>query len=213
MIRPGISESSGGRQGIKAIAEQYGKAVAVGVTHDLTLQYGAAMAPYADIWVLQIQRAQNDPAMAGEFVNQMVPALQRANPAIQVFVQIRTDSQPAAPAKLVNGLSNVHVSILTQRSDVQDAINVASTFFGVNAQVPTVGSQPVGDYGQRLQGANGWLLPVATKILEAMRKAPRRGSVNAWIWWRQKGSAIYAMAPGVVEYAGCTTLVAMAVGC
>ena len=189
---------------VKAIAEQYGKAVAVGVTHDLTLQYGAAMAPYADIWVLQIQRAQNDPAMAGEFVNQMVPALQRANPAIQVFVQIRTDSQPAALAKLVNGLSNVHVSILTQRSDVQDAINVASTFFGVNAQVPTVGSQPVGDYGQRLQGANGWLLPVATKILGSdEEKHLGRGSVNAWDLVAPKGSAIYAMAPGVVEYAGC----------
>lgn len=119
---------------VRAIADQYGKAVAIGLTHDLTLQYGAAMAPYADIWVLQIQRAQNDPAMAGEFVSQMLPALQRANPAIQVYVQIRTDSQPAALAQLVSGLGPVGVSILTQRQDVQDAVNVASVFFGVGHQ-------------------------------------------------------------------------------
>lgn len=121
---------------VRAIADQYGKAVAIGLTHDLTLQYGAAMAPYADIWVLQIQRAQNDPAMAGEFVSQMLPALQRANPAIQVYVQIRTDSSPAALAQLVSGLGPVSVSILTQRQDVQDAVNVASAFFGAGRQDP-----------------------------------------------------------------------------
>lgn len=121
---------------VRAIANQYGKAVAIGLTHDLTLQYGAAMAPYADIWVLQIQRAQNDPALAGEFVSQMLPALQRANPAIQVYVQIRTDSQPAALAQLVRGLGPVSVSILTQRQDVQDAVNVASVFFGAGHQDP-----------------------------------------------------------------------------
>lgn len=128
---------------VKTLAQQYGKLVAVGLTHDLTLQYGASMAPYADIFVLQIQRAQNDPQMAGEFVGQMVPALMKANPAIKVFVQIRTDSQPAALASLVNGLGPVNVSILTQRQDVQDAINVASVFFGQGGQQVTANFQPV----------------------------------------------------------------------
>lgn len=127
-------------QQVRAIADHYGKAVAIGLTHDLTLQYGAAMAPFADIWVLQIQRAQNDPAMAGEFVSQMLPALKRANPAIAVYVQIRTDSPPVALAQLVAGLGPVCVSILTQRQDVQDAINVASVFFGRG--VPTQAAQP-----------------------------------------------------------------------
>lgn len=190
---------------VQAIARQYGKQVAIGLTHDLTLQYGAAMAPYADIWVLQIQKAQNDPAMAGGFVNQMVPALQRANPNIVVFVQIRTDSSPAALTKLVNGFSGVHVSILTQRSDAQDAVNVAGAFFGDSATVQAGSqAQPVGDYGQRLQGANGWLLPVATRILGSdEEKHLGRGSVSAWDLVAPKGSAIYAMTAGVVEYAGC----------
>lgn len=187
-------------QSVKAVAQRYGKLVAIGLTHDLTLRYGPAMAPYADLWVLQIQKAQNDPAMAGEFVSQMVPALTKANPAIKVFVQIRTDSQPAALAKLVNGLGPVNVSILTQRSDVQDAINVASQFFGQGGSQ----AQPIGDYGQRLQGANGWLLPVPTIILGSdEEKHLGRGSVNAWDLVAPKGSAIYAMTSGVVEYAGC----------
>lgn len=131
-------------QRVRSIASQYGKAVAIGLTHDFTLQYGAAMAPYADIWVLQIQRAQNDPQMAGEFVAQMLPALRAANPAISVYVQIRTDSPPHQLDKLVSGLGPVSVSILTQQQDVQDAINVASIFFGHSTpvDVPSANSAP-----------------------------------------------------------------------
>lgn len=190
---------------VQAIARQYGKQVAIGLTRSLALQYGAAMAPYADIWVLQIQKAQNDPALASEFVNQMVPALQRANPAIVVFVQIRTDSQPAALAKLVNGLSGVHVSILTQRSDVQDAVNVAAVFFGGSVQTVSRSAQPVGDYGQRLASKDGkWLLPVATRILSSSDDDHvRRGSINSWDLSAAEGTPVFAAAPGVVVAAGC----------
>lgn len=60
------------------------------------------------------------------------------------------------------------------------------------------------DYGQRLQGKNGWLLPVATRILGSDEQMHRnRGSVNAWDLVAPNGSAIYAMAPGAVIYAGC----------
>lgn len=193
---------------VRSMATQYGKAVAIGLTHDLTLQYAAAMAPYADIWVLQIQKAQNDAQMAGEFVNQMVPALQRANPAIQVFVQIRTDSSPAALAKLVNGLGNVHVSILTQRSDVQDAVNVAGAFFGGTGQTQMVSQAPaswVNDYGYRIPSKDGkWLLPVATRLLGSTDDDHvHRGSINSWDLSAAIGSPVFAAAPGVVEAAGC----------
>lgn len=188
---------------VKALADQYGKAVAVGLTHDLTLQYGAAMAPYADIWVLQIQRAQNDPAMAGEFVNQMVPALKAANPQIAVFVQIRTDSQPAALASLVNGLGPVNVSILTQRQDVQDAVAVAGAFFGTGGQ-----QQPaswMNDYGYRIPSKDGqWLLPVATRLLGSTDDDHvHRGSINSWDLSASVGTPVFASAAGTVEAAGC----------
>lgn len=68
----------------------------------------------------------------------------------------------------------------------------------------TTGMEAQSDYGSRLQGANGWLLPVATVILGSdEEKHLGRGSVNAWDLVAPKGSAIYAMAPGAVEYAGC----------
>jgi murein DD-endopeptidase MepM/ murein hydrolase activator NlpD len=141
--------------------------------------------------------------MAAEFVNQMVPALIKANPAIKVFVQIRTDSSPAALAKLVNGLSGVHVSILTQRSDVQDAINVASAFFG--GQQSTAGNQQPRLYGDRLPSKDGrWLLPVATLHLGSNeRDHINRGSVQAWDLIAPSGSPVFPIADGVVKYAGC----------
>lgn len=198
---------------VQAIARQYGKAVAIGLTRSLALQYGAAMAPYADIWVLQIQKAQNDPALAGEFVSQMVPALQRANPSIVVFVQIRTDSQPAALASLVNGLGNVHVSILTQRTDVQDAVNVAGQFFGGQQQVASgapANFQPVAmaggsQYGIRIPSkVPGWFAPVASNLIGSNeRDHLGRGSVKAWDWSTALKSPVFAIGPGVVKYAGC----------
>lgn len=203
-----LADPVGAAKRVRALADRYGKAVAIGLTHDLTIRYGAAMAKFGDIWVLQIQRAQNDPAMAGEFVGQMVPALRKANPTIQIFVQIRTDSSPQALVQLVNGLGNVNVSILTQRQDVSDAINVAAAFFGTsdnsNQQQDSTTSKPTGDYGYRLQGKNRWLLPVATTVLGSdEEKHLGRGSVNAWDLVAPEKSLIYAMAPGTVSYAGC----------
>ena len=197
-------------QTVRAVATQYGKLVAIGLTHDLTLQYGAAMAPYADIWVLQIQKAQNDPQMASEFVNQMVPALMRANPAIKVFVQIRTDSQPAALASLVNSFSGVHVSILTQKSDVQDAINVAGVFFGQGGSQAPANFQPVAmaggsQYGIRVPSkVQGWFAPVASNLIGSNeRDHLGRGSINAWDWSASVGSPVFAIGPGTIRYAGC----------
>lgn len=198
---------------VRAIAQQYGKAVAVGLTHDLTLQYGAQMAPYADIWVLQIQRVQNDPAMVGEFVGQMVPALRKANPNIAVFVQIRTDSQPEALVSLVNGLGDVNVSILTQKQDVQDAINVAGAFFGNSGsqqQSLQTNFKPVAmpggsEYGIRIPAKiQGWYAPTASNLIGSdERDHLKRGSINAWDWSTAYGSPVFAIGPGTVRYAGC----------
>lgn len=195
-------------QTVQAVARQYGKQVAIGLTHDLTLNYGASMAPYADIWVLQIQKAQNDPQMASEFVNQMVPALVSANPAIKVFVQIRTDSQPAALASLVNGLGNVNVSILTQRSDVQDAINVAGQFFGQGGgQSAPTNFQPVkmasgSQYGIRVPSKlTGCYAPVASNLIGSTEDdhSGRGSPTEAWDWSASVGSPVFSICPGTVR--------------
>lgn len=206
-----LADPFGAAKRVRAIADQYGKQVAIGLTHDLTIQYGAQMAPYADIWVLQIQRAQDDPKMAGEFVNQMLPALKKANPNVAIFVQVRTDSSPQSLISLVNGLGDVNVSILTQKQDVQDAISVASAFFGGNgttSHLQATSSTPaqwIGDYGIRLKSRDGkWLLPVATRLLGSTDDDHvKRGSINSWDLSAAIGTPAFAAAPGKVVAAGC----------
>lgn len=59
-------------------------------------------------------------------------------------------------------------------------------------------------YGQRLQGANGWLLPVASRLLGSTSQDHlNRGSVLAWDISASVGSPIFPIAAGKVEYAGC----------
>ena len=59
-------------------------------------------------------------------------------------------------------------------------------------------------YGQRLQGANGWLLPVASRLLGSTSQDHiGRGSVLAWDVSASVGTPIFPIADGVVEYAGC----------
>lgn len=187
---------------VRAIADKYGKLVAIGLTKSLTNQYAVAMAPYAHLWILQVQKAQNNPQEVAAWVLPMAKALRQANPSLQVFVQIRTDSDPKALRQLVDGLGT-HVSILTQRSDVQDAVNVASQFFG--GQQSTTGNRQPRLYGDRLPSKDGqWLLPTPTLHLGSTDDDHvRRGSINSWDLVAPKGTPVYAARAGAVEAAGC----------
>ena len=199
---------------VRAIADRYGKLLAIGLTKSLTNQYAVAMAPYAHLWILQVQKAQNSPQEVAAWVLPMAKALKAANPALEVFVQIRTDSDPQALRKLVDGLGT-HVSILTQRSDVQDAVNVAGQFFGGQQQVASGAAQPVNfqpvamaggsQYGIRIPSkVQGWFAPVASNLIGSNeRDHLGRGSVNAWDWSTALRSPVFAIGPGVVKYAGC----------
>lgn len=62
-----------------------------------------------------------------------------------------------------------------------------------------------GDYGVRLPSRDGkWYLPVATLINGSDEEIHvGRGSVLAWDLVAPYGTPVYAMGPGVVEYAGC----------
>lgn len=192
----------------KAVAVQYGKLLAIGLTKSLTNQYGPAMVHYADIWILQVQKAQNDPQQVVAWVQPMSKALKQANPNVQIAVQIRTDSQPSALASLVSSMTWLEgVSILTQRSDVQDAVSVASTFLGKSGQTQTASQVPaswVNDYGYRLPSKDGkWLLPVATRLLGSTDDDHvHRGSINSWDLSAAIGSPVFAAASGTVEAAG-----------
>ena len=108
---------------MRALADEYGLELAFGPDHDFALSHGVQMAPYVDIFVLQIQRQQTNPAVVEEFVAPLVPQLREANPDLEISVQVRTEGDVAQIVDLLDSLK-VHldgVSILTSPQTVEVA--------------------------------------------------------------------------------------------
>ncbi len=100
---------------VRAVADQYGMQVAFGPDRAFALSHGVQMAPYADIFVLQVQRAQTEPETVRDFVVPLVAQLRQANPNLQVSVQIRTEGDVMDLADLLLSMQGSidGVSILT----------------------------------------------------------------------------------------------------
>lgn len=116
-------------QRMRALADRYGLQLAFGPDHDFALSHGVAMAPYADIFVMQVQRVQTQPDEVHEFVVPLAAGVRTANPEIATAIQIRTEGDVNALAQLVASLreSIDGVSILTsgQTTDVAQALVAA----------------------------------------------------------------------------------------
>lgn len=110
-------------QRMRALADEYNLLLAFGPDHDFALSDGVAIAPYVDIFVLQVQRVQRQPQTVYDFVLPLVPQLREANPDLEVSVQVRTEGDVLAIADLVASLEeNLDgVSILTSPNTVQAA--------------------------------------------------------------------------------------------
>jgi hypothetical protein len=111
---------------MRALADQYGKKLALGPDHDFALSAGPAMAPYVDIFVLQIQRVQTEPDTVRDFVLPLVSEIHKANPNVQISVQVRTEGDVKEIASLITSLEESldGVSILTnlETSSVAEAL-------------------------------------------------------------------------------------------
>ncbi|HXF63799.1 MAG TPA: hypothetical protein VNK95_19405 [Caldilineaceae bacterium] len=105
---------------MRALADQYGLELALGPDHAFALSDGVAMAPYVDIFVLQVQRAQTEPETVREFVLPLVRDLRQVNPSLEISVQIRTEGDVKALADLLASLEPEldGVSILTSQQTV-----------------------------------------------------------------------------------------------
>lgn len=90
---------------VRALADQHGMQVAMGPDRNFALSHGVALAPYADLFVLQVQRVQTEPETVRDFVVPLVKELRRANPELQVSIQIRTEGDVDALVELVASLS------------------------------------------------------------------------------------------------------------
>lgn len=113
---------------VRAVADQYGMQVAFGPDRAFALSHGVQMAPYADIFVLQVQRAQTEPQTVRDFVIPLVAQLRQANPNLEVSVQIRTEGDVMALADLLLSMQGSidGVSILTNDETAMVAKDLVS---------------------------------------------------------------------------------------
>lgn len=105
------------------LAQQYGLELALGPDHSFALSDGVEMAPYVDIFVLQVQRVQTEPATVFDFVLPLVEQLRQSNPSIEISVQVRTEGDVVAIANLIGCMKDNldGVSILTSPESVDIA--------------------------------------------------------------------------------------------
>ncbi len=125
----------------RALADQYGMQLAFGPDHSFALEDGVQIAPYVDIFVLQVQRVQTEPDTVRDFVIPLVAQLRRANPQIEVSVQLRTEGDTKALADLLLSLDGVvdGVSILTDDDTAAVADELLAELRAPIAELPTSG--------------------------------------------------------------------------
>ncbi|HBY94518.1 MAG TPA: hypothetical protein DEP84_11260, partial [Chloroflexi bacterium] len=121
--REDIADPVGSVQRMRQLADHYGKQLALGPDHQFAESDGVAMAPYVDMFILQVQRVQTDPAAVLNFVRPLVLELRRANPGLSVSVQVRTEGNVEAIVDLIDSLKESidGVSILTSPETVDVA--------------------------------------------------------------------------------------------
>lgn len=105
---------------MRELADEYGMELALGPDRTFAIRDGVAMAPYVDIYILQVQRVQEDPTAVREFVEPLITAFRTVNPDVQVSVQIRTEGDTMELRELVASLSDLidGISILTSPETV-----------------------------------------------------------------------------------------------
>jgi len=127
------------------LAQQNGKLLAIGPDRNFALTYGAEIAPFVDIFVIQIQRIQTEPDIVHAYVLPLAEELRRANPDIQISAQVRTEGDVVALVDMLETLSGAldGVSILTspETTDVAEAL-VAELRSRGAADIPTPSPTP-----------------------------------------------------------------------
>jgi uncharacterized protein YjbI with pentapeptide repeats len=91
-------------QRMRALADQYGLHLAIGPDHDFVVSHGVEMAPFADQFILQVQRVQEQPQVVQSYVVSTSAALREANPALEIVVQVRTEGEVDDLAALLDPL-------------------------------------------------------------------------------------------------------------
>lgn len=116
-------------QHMRELVDQYGLELMMGPDRQFALDYGAQMAPFVDLMVLQVQRAQTEPQTVIDFVVPLVRQLRAANPDIEISMQIRTEGEVADLIALTDMLKGEldGLSILTSLETTATATELMTT--------------------------------------------------------------------------------------
>ena len=123
-----LADPIGSIKAMRTLADENDLGLAFGPDHDFALSHGVEMAPYVDIFVLQIQRQQTNPPIVEEFVLPIVPKLRAANPDLEISVQVRTEGDVQELVDLLDSLKEYldGISILTSPDTVEVAEELVS---------------------------------------------------------------------------------------
>ncbi len=108
---------------MRELADEYGLELALGPDRTFAIDNGVEMAPYVDIFVLQVQRVQTEPNTVRSFVIPLASQFRAVNPDIEISVQIRTEGDPAEIADLILSMEDSidAVSVLTSPESIDIA--------------------------------------------------------------------------------------------
>lgn len=160
----------GSVQQMRQLADQYGLTLAFGPDHDFALSHGVQIAPYVDIFVLQVQRVQTSPPQVHDFVVPLSTQLRDANPDLQLSVQVRTEGDVVAIVDLLDSLKP-HldgVSILTSPETVEIAMALGTelrtrtppTSVAAETEIADIVGTPRSDIGEPGSGGVSSWIPV-----------------------------------------------------
>lgn len=133
---------------MRELADEYGVGLAVGPDRFFALNYGVEMAPYVDMFVIQVQRIQTEPDTVRAYVLPLAAMLREAHPDIHISVQVRTEGDMNQIVELVRSLGDSidGVSILTSVGTVDMAEDLVrklhAEFHAPETATPLAGLAP-----------------------------------------------------------------------
>ncbi len=129
---------------LREVADEYDLEIALGPDHNFALSHAAAMSPYADYLILQIQKVQTEPDTVYDFVLPVLKGVRVANPDIQTSVQIRTEGEVTDLLAMLAPLQGEidGISILTSEETVEVTEELMDELRAVPVQ-PTPTPTPV----------------------------------------------------------------------
>lgn len=134
---------------LREAADEYGLQVALGPDHNFAISDAAAMAPYTDYLILQVQKVQTEPETVYDFVLPIIEEARKANPDLEISVQIRTEGDVDDLLEMLRPLQNKidGISILTSEETVEVSEKLMGKLRGVSVEptpVPIKNDAPTG---------------------------------------------------------------------